>query len=340
VKGFATLLPRRFLLTLLVPTLLLLIGTLGYHFTEDISYFDSLYLTVITVTTVGYGDLFPHTAPGKLFTMLLLLGGVFTLFYAVTEVIRAIVSGEVQEAMGRQHMERSLAQLRDHLIVCGYGRMGRLVCQEFSRQRMPFVVIDRNADLLAGFAVEHGIPLHGDATSDDVLRRAGIGRAKALVTVAASDADNLYITMSARLLNEKLFIVARAEEVASEQKLVRAGANRVVSPYQIGGVRVAQAVLRPTVVDFIELATQTEHVELQIEETQIAPHSPLAGTTLKDSRLRQDLGVIIVAIKRASGSMVFNPPPETTLAAGDILIAIGDRRHLDRLEGLASNNPA
>jgi voltage-gated potassium channel len=339
VKGLAALLPRRFLLTLLVPTALLLIGTLGYHFFEGISYFDSLYLTVITVTTVGYGDLYPHTAPGKVFTILLLLGGVFTLFYAVTAIIRAVVSGEVQDILGRQHMERSLAALRDHLIVCGYGRMGRLVCHEFSKQGMPFVVIDNNAELLEGFALEHGIALHGDATMDEVLRRAGIGRAKTLVTVAASDADNLYITMSARLLNEKLFIVARAEEAASEPKLVRAGANRVVSPYQIGGVRVAQAVLRPTVVDFIELATKTEHFDLQIEETQIAADSPLTGATLKDSRLRQDLGVIIVAIKRASGQMVFNPPPETALAAGDILIAIGDRQHLDRLEGLAGNKP-
>jgi voltage-gated potassium channel len=214
--------------------------------------------------------------------------------------------------------------------------MGRLVCHEFSREQLPFVVIDKQVELLEGFALPHGIALPGDATSDEVLKHAGIERARAIVTVLASDADNLYITLSARLLNERLFIVARAEEAGSEEKLRRAGANRVVSPYQIGGTRVAQAVLRPTVVDFIELATKTEHFDLQIEETQISPRSPLAGPTLQDSRLRQDFGVIVVAIKKASGKMVFNPPSDAVLEAGDILIAIGDREHLDRLEALAS----
>src|SRR5262249_42942067 len=162
---------------------------------------------------------------------------------------------------------------------------------------LSFVVIDRQPDAVADFNLAHGIALHGDATSDEILKRAGVARARALVTVAASDADNLYITMSARLLNDKLFIVARTESDQAGEKLLRAGASKVVSPYVIGGFRVAQAVLRPAVVDFIELATRTEHMELQIEEAQIAIASPLAGTTVKDSQLRRDLGVIIVAIK-------------------------------------------
>jgi voltage-gated potassium channel len=325
---------RRLLLLLLVPSILLVVGTLGYHFIEGWSLFESLYQTINTLTTLGFGD-GPRTAGGRTFTMLLALGGIFTLFYAVTELIRTVVSGEVQEIMGRQHMERSLTAQQDHLIVCGFGRMGRLVCQEFSKQRLRFVVIERQAELLAGFDLPHGIPLHGDATSDDVLKRAGIERARALVTVAASDADNLFITMSARLLNELLFIVARAEDPGSEQKLLRAGASRVVTPYQIGGTRVAHAVVRPTVVDFLELATESGHVDLQIEETRIGEKSSLAGSTLKDSRLRQDLGVIVVAIKRPSGQMVFNPSHDAPLAVGDILVVIGDREHLDRLEGLA-----
>src|SRR5207302_5399931 len=185
----------------------------------------------------------------------------------------------------------------------GYGRMGKLVCQEFSSAGLHFVVIDRHSQVLEEFSLPHGFPLHGDATSDEILKKAGIDRARALVTVAASDADNLYITMSARLLSEKLYIVARVEEPGSEQKLARAGANRVVSPYQIGGSRVAQAVLRPTVVDFIELATRTEHIDLQLEETNVAAGSPLAGASLKDSRLRADLKVIIVAIKKKGGHM-------------------------------------
>jgi voltage-gated potassium channel len=232
-------------------------------------------------------------------------------------------------------MENRLAALKDHMIVCGFGRVGRFVCREFSKQGLGFVVIDRDAAHLKGFAMPHGIALEGDATSDEVLKHAGVTHARALVTVAASDADNLYIVMTARLLNERLFIVARAESEPAEQKLLRAGANRVVSPYAIGGFRVAQAVLRPAVVDFIELATRTEHLDLQIEETVIDAKSPLCGQTLQTSQLRQSLGVIIVAIKKADGSMVYNPPGYAVFDAGDTLIALGHRQQLDQLEALA-----
>lgn len=329
-------LPFRFLLLVLVPIGLASVGTLGYRLIEGWSWFDALYMTVITLSTIGYGETHPLSAPGRWFTIVLILGGVFTVLYSATEVIRGIVSGEIQDVLGKQRMERQLATLRDHLIVCGFGRMGRLVCAEFTSKSIPFVVIDRAEESLEEFAMPHGIPLHGEATSDEVLKHAGIDRARALVTVVASDADNLYTTMSARLLNDKIFIVARAEDAHSEQKLLRAGANRVVSPYRIGGSRVAQAVLQPTVMDFLELATQTEHVELQIEEAKITARSRLVGATLQDSRLRKDLGIIIVAIKKSSGKMLFNPVPDTPLEVGDILIAMGDREHLDRLDGLAN----
>jgi voltage-gated potassium channel len=328
-------LPLRYVLVPLIPLVLILIGTLGYYFIEDWSLFDSLYMTVITLTTVGYNEVHELSHAGRVFTMLLLLGGVFTLIYTATEIIRAVVGGELRTALGKQLMERNLAALNDHLIICGFGRMGRQVCQEFSTQELPFVVIEREAAALEDFQLAHGIALHGDATADEILRRAGVERARALVSVVASDADNLFITMSARLLNDKLFIVARAENDKAEQKLVRAGANRVVSPYVIGGFRVAQAVLRPTVVDFIELATRTQHLELQIEETRIAARSSLAGTTLRDSRLRQDRGIIIVAIKKASGQMVFNPPAEAVMEADDVLIVLGHRQQLNHLERLA-----
>jgi voltage-gated potassium channel len=249
--------------------------------------------------------------------------------------LRAVVGGEVQNLLGRRRMERILAGLKNHLIVCGYGRMGRFICKEFSREGLDFVLIDRRPEVLQDFNLPHGVGLHGDATADEVLKRAGVDRARALVTVAASDADNLFITMTARLLNDKLFIVARAEGEQAETKLRRAGANRVVAPYAIGGSKVAQAVLRPAVVDFIELATRTEHLDLQIEETLIRPDGRLAGHTLRDSRLRQDLGVIVVAIKKTSGHLVANPPGDAVMEPGDILIALGDRQNLDRLEGMA-----
>lgn len=328
-------LPRRFLLMLFIPVVLILTGTLGYYFIEGWTLFDALYMTITTLSTVGFGEIHEMSTRGRAFTMGLILGGVFTMVYAAAEVIRSVVSGEVRVALGRQLMERSMAQMRDHLIICGFGRMGRRVCAEFAVQDLPFVVIDRAAAALEDFSLPNGIALHGDATSDAILRQAGVERARALVAVAASDADNLYITMSARLLNDRLFIVARSEDDPAQQKLIRAGANRVVSPYVIGGARMAQAVLRPNVVDFIELATRTEQIELQIEESRISPRSPLVGASLKDSRLRQERGIIIVAMKKASGEVVYNPPADAVIQPGDILITLGHRTQLDELEALA-----
>jgi voltage-gated potassium channel len=327
---------RRLAVLILIPLGLVLAGTLGFHLLEGWSLFDSLYATVITLSTIGYGDFVPRTTAGRAFTIGLVLSGVFTLFFSATEIIRSVVSGEVADILGRRQMERELAQLKDHIIVCGFGRMGKLVCSEFARERVPFVIVDERETALKDFHQPPGIPLVGDATSDEVLTHAGVARARGLVTVMASDASNLFTTMSARLLNARLYIVARVENPHSEQKLLRAGANRVVSPYQIGGVRVAHAMLKPTVVDFIDLATRTGHIELQMEEARIGPHSPLAGCKLRESRLRADLRVIIVAIKRKDGEMLFNPDPESTLQAGDILVAIGHKEHLRHLEELAN----
>lgn len=329
---------QRLLWTVVVPILLVAVGTLGYYFIEPkYTLFDALYMTVITLTTVGYAEVHSLSTHGRVFTIFLLLGGVFTLFFTATELVRLVVSGELHDYLGRRYMSRALAGLKNHLIVCGYGRMGRFVCQEFSKQGLAFVIVDLQADLLQAFNLPHGVSLIGDATSDEVLKQAGVDRARALITVLASDADNLYITMSARLLNDKLFIVARAEADLAENKLKRAGANRVVSPYALGGFKVAQAVLRPAVVDFIELATRTEHLDLQIEETHIEEGSRLAGVTLLASRIRQDLGVIIVAIKKPEGNMIYNPPGDATMASGDVLIALGHRQQLDQLEGLAKH---
>ena len=267
--------------------------------------------------------------------MLLVLVGTFTLFYTATEIIRTVVSGEVQHLYGRELMARNLAALSEHYIVVGYGRMGRHVCREFSRQSKPFVLIEKDPKLLEGFALEHGLTVVGDATSDEVLRLAGVERATALVTVVPHDAENLYITMSARLLNDTLFIVARAEADQTEAKLRRAGADRIISPYALGGSRIVQAVLRPNVLDVMEVATQSGHHDFQIEETVIRPKSKLAGASLTSSRLRQDYGIIVVAIKKDQGEMVYTPSSETVLEAGDTLIALGQRGQLDQLEALA-----
>jgi voltage-gated potassium channel len=317
----------------LIPTALVAGGSLGYWFIEeDYTLFDSLYMTVITLTTVGYEEVHQLSTAGRVFTIVLLLGGVFTIFFTATEIVRAVVGGEVQAALGRQRMERNLAEMKDHVIVCGYGRMGRFICLEFSRNGYPFVVIERTGDQLKDFSLAGGVALPGDASDDDTLRHAGIFRARALVTVAGADADNLYVTISARLLNDKLFIVARAETEAAEIKLKRAGANRVVSPYALGGTRVAHAVLRPNVVDYLDLATGSEFYDLQIEELAIRPASQLDGVSLKESRIHLELGIMVVAIKKAGGAMVFNPPGDARMEGGDTLIALGRRAEIERLE--------
>lgn len=328
--------PIRLVVALAMPALLIAIGMLGYRLLEGWSLFDSLYMTVITLTTVGYREVHELSPPGQVFTMLLSLGGIFLLFYAATTVIGAVVSGQVREILGSRRMERSLANLKGHRIVCGFGRMGRQVCQEFSLHGLSFVVIDKQSEVLEHFNLPHGIVVHGDAASDEVLELAGVRRASALVSLAASDSDNLYITLSTRLLNDGIFIVARADDERSEQKLLRAGANRVISPYVIGGHRVALAVLRPTVVDFLELATRTAHIELNFEEARLSPTSPFSGATLEKSGIRREHGLIVVAIKKSSGQMLFNPVPETLLEASDILIMIGGRKDLDRVASLAS----
>lgn len=330
-------LPRRFWGLVLLPLALLVFGTAGYMIVDPrYSWLDALYMTIITLSTIGYGEVHTLEREGRIFTIVLILGGVFGFAYSASEIIRSVVSGELAGFLGKRKMERALTHLHDHIIVCGYGRMGRLVCREFARLQKRFVVIDLSADDLKDFSIPGGIALVGDATSDDVLRQAGIERAFSLVTVMASDADNLFTTMSARLLNAKLMIVARVEDSQSEQKLIRAGANRVISPYVIGGTRVAHAVLKPTVVDFIELTTRTEHMELQLEEAKIEASSSLVGVALKDSRLRTEYQIVIVAIKRQSGHMMFAPPSETVIQTGDILVAMGSHAHLAAMAKLAS----
>lgn len=322
---------RRILFAASLPVLLVAIGTAGYHVLEGWSLLDSLYMTVITLGTVGFGETHPLGQSGRLFTIVLIMGGAFTMAAAVTSVIRAIVSGEVQRLLGRQRQERILTTLKDHVIVCGYGRMGRIICDELAQANQPFVVVDRAHELIEHFPSRIGVALEGDATSDELLRKAGIERARALVSAVPHDADNLFITLSAKLLNDKIFVVARAEDPASEVKLTRAGANRVVAPYLLGGSRVVQAVLRPSVLDFIDLATRSQHIELQMEETLVREGSSLIGKKLSDSMTREQR-IIVVAIKRSSGNMEFNPGGATVLDKGDTLISLGHRHDLDRLE--------
>ncbi|CAN5427197.1 potassium channel protein [soil metagenome] len=330
-------LPRRLRRMLFVPLGILVVGTVAYPTIEGPpwTYFDGLYMTVITLTTLGYGEIpEPLSKPGRVFTMVLALGGIFVLFYIATDIIRSVVTGELRDLLGKERMDDHLAHLDQHLIVCGYGRMGKIICDELERTQQPFVAINK-VPIDQDWTYQHGLRLHGDATDDETLRKAGIERAKALITAVGSDADNLYITLSARLLNAKLLIVARAEEEEAETKLRKVGANKVISPYLAGGHRAVQAVLKPTVLHFMEMATRSEFMDLQIEEIRIELGSKLAGTTLQDSKLSHDYGVIIVGLLYPNGNVLNAPTGTAVIEAGCTLIAIGRRVQLSQVEALA-----
>jgi voltage-gated potassium channel len=330
-------LPRRLRWAILVIGLYLAVGTAGYRLIEGPhwSWFDGLYMTAITLTTLGFGETHPLSTPGRVFTIVLAFGGIFVLFYVGTETVRAVVTGELQELIGRERMEAEIAALSGHLIVCGYGRMGKIVCEELERQKKRFVTIDKSAEPITDWPYKYGFEVQGDATEDAVLRKARIAHAAGLITVVASDADNLYIALSARLLNPKLTIIARAEEEEAERKLQKVGATKVISPYLIGGHRAVQAALRPAALDFLDLATRSEFLELQIEEVKVAAGSRLAGATIAETGLHRDLGVLIVGILRATGELLSNPTADARIAAGDTLITLGQRRHTAELEKLA-----
>jgi voltage-gated potassium channel len=300
---------------------------------EGWNFLDALYMTITTLTTVGYREVHELSKTGMVFTIVLILVGVGTVLYALSAGAKVILEGELQELFGRQRLEKKIKRMKDHYIVCGFGRMGNIICKELTEKKVEFVVIEKKAENF-----DSNCPvliLSGDATRDEVLKEAGIDKAKGLISVLPSDAENLYVVLSARGLNPDLFIVARAVDEGSESKLIQAGANKAVSPYHIGGVRIAHSILRPTVVDFLEFATKTGNIELQMEEVTIPEDSALIGQSLDQCGFGRELGIIIVGIKRESGEMRFNPTFRTTIKAGDTLIALGEITKLAQLEAMA-----
>lgn len=329
-----TTLRRIFLLGVSLGVIILL-GSLGYVWLEGWSFLDALYMTVITLTTVGYGDLHPTTPASRLYTIVLILVGVGFMLYVITSLARVVVEGEIREVLGRRKLLKQIKKLHDHYIICGFGRIGEIIARQLKERGIPLVIIENNPDLAPVLEESGYYYILGDASKEEVLLEAGIERAKGLVAVVSSDAHNVFITLTARSLNPNLFIVARGAEPGSQQKLLRAGADRVESPYELGGRKMAQTILRPNVTTFIDLAMK-EEVELSMEEVVVTPGSPLVGLALKDSGIRQKLNIIVVAIKRASGEMLFNPNPGTQIFAGDTLIALGMRQSLDELEKIAA----
>jgi len=308
-------------------------GTIGYVFVEGWTFLDSIYMTIITITTVGYQEIHELSLKGRILTIFLIVGGVGTVLYALSTGARVILEGELKDIFGRRKLEKKIKDLYDHYIVCGYGRMGKIIGKELKAEGVKFVVIEKDPRIFE--EKEDLLFLIGDATHDHTLKEAGVERAKGLISVLSTDAENLFVVLSARGLNPGLLIIARAAEEDSEQKLLRGGATKVISPYHIGGLRMAHTVLKPTVVDFIEFATKSGNIELQMQEIAIQEGANLIGLTLEQCGIGRDLGVIIVAIKQLTGETKFNPTFGSTLKAGDTLIALGETSKLRVIEEMA-----
>ncbi len=323
---------RKILLVALIFITLLLVGTFGYMLTEDMSFWMGMYLTIITVFTVGYGDFVPVHPSGRIFTVFLVITSVSFVMYTFSKVTETMIEGELRGLFKRRKMNRQISRLQDHYIVCGFGRIGKEICKILQEHQRPFVVIEKEAEEVKVIEDLQYMVLQGEAADDDVLLNAGIDRAKGLVSVVASDADNLYITLTARGLNSQLYIMTRSSGARGVQtKLKRAGASRVISPYSIGARRMAHLIVRPTVSDFLDLTMRAGELDLIMEELQVGPDSHLNGKNLIESEIRKKYDVIVVAIKRQDGKMLFNPKSETRIMASDILIVLGANEHITGL---------
>jgi voltage-gated potassium channel len=322
---------RKLLIAVLFLVGTFLVGTVGYVLIEGWSVGDAVYMTVISVTTTGFAEVRELTQGGRVLTMLVIVGGIVSLAYVGGRAVQLAVEVYLHR---RGRMNRRIAKLRNHVILCGYGRMGRHIAADLDQARIPFVVIEREPDNTSAMEEQGYNYLVGDASSDALLLQAGVESARGLIAVVTTDAENVYITLTARALNQSLSIVARALSDESESKLRTAGADRVIKPYELVGRRIAQLVIRPTMVEFIDTVARSRAAEITMEEITVAAGSTLSGIRLGETTIRKDLNVIVVAIRRSGEELLYNPGPDTTLHDGDRLIAIGKKEQLIKLGAL------
>jgi len=321
---------RRLLWGICALVIIIIAGVIGYIVIEGWSFIDALYMTIVTITTVGYAEVHPLSVGGRIFSIFLIVGGVSGALYTVSAIVGYVIEGHLGTTLGRRRMERNIAKLREHFILCGYGRVGQEIARIFTEEGVPFVVIDKDRDSIAAAEKEGYLYVLADATDDEGLKEAGIERARGLVVAAGNDADNVYITLSARETRPDLFIEARASSNTAGAKLKRAGANRIIAPYSLGARRMAQLALRPTVVDFIDTVIYRRGRELQMENIVVGSNSALAGLTVEETRHRTKAAIL--AISKKDGKLLANPQGEETIESGDRLITLGTKKQLAALE--------
>jgi len=308
------------------------IGTSGFMIIEGWQFLDSLYMTVITISTVGFNETHPVGNLGRIFTIILVFSGVGFTLYVAAAVVQFMVEGQIRTILGRRKLDKQLERIKDHYIVCGYGRIGRVLCRNLIQAQIKLVVVEKDPNLLSALDEDGVLYVSGQATDESNLIKAGIQRAKGLIAALATDTDNVFLILTARQLSPDLFILARSGHEAAKSKLKAAGANRVESPYDMGAARMAHRIIRPTVTTFLDLAFAHKRKDILMEEIPVSPSSSLVDVMLKDSGIRQKFNLIIIAIEKADGSMLFNPSFETLIKGGDTVIAVGEEQNLRKLK--------
>jgi len=309
-----------------------LVGAAGYMAIEGWGFLDSLYMTVITIATVGYSEVHTMSVTGRVFTIFIVVIGVGFTLYVAGALVQFMVEGRMRTILGRRRLDSQINRLKNHYIIAGYGRIGREVCQRITQNPLDVVIVEKSSDLVPVLDADKVLYISGDAADEDNLQRAGIERAQGLIAALATDVQNVFLILTARQLNPGLTIIARADQQDSKKKLIAAGANIVESPYDVGAHSMAQRILRPTVTSFINLALAHKRKDIQMEEIPVSPKSILANVMLKDSEIRQKYNLILIAIKQLDGNMLFNPSFETIITAGETVIAVGEVDNLQKLE--------